>query len=322
MGASAAGAWLLIQRATHLGLIDHPGQRRMHAIPTPRGGGVGMVVALVAIVLLAIPAGLLKAPVAIPLAAMLALLAIVGFLDDRGSLPILPRLLAHVLAGLVIAWVLRREVPMLPIAAIPLLAFMAAAATNFANFLDGVNGLLSLQVAFVMLALVVLLPMQSPLWPIALAGGLAVLAFLPFNFPRARCFMGDAASGTLGFFTAVLLLFAVLRGELAPPALLLLPSGILLDTSLTLLSRMLRGKRFWRAHREHLYQWLVRRGWSVTRVNALWLSWNAATLALLLLQQEVAGVDPLGSTLVLLGSGGVVWWIAKRSLVRSRKRSG
>ncbi|MBK8286294.1 MAG: hypothetical protein IPK97_16240 [Ahniella sp.] len=113
---------------------------------------------------------------------------------------------------------------------------------------------------------------------------------MPFNFPAARCFMGDAASGTPGFLLAALLVLAVLKAELSVSVAFALPSALRLDTTLTLLTRMVRGKNFWRAHREHLYQWWTRSGCSVPFVNGVFLCLNAcsAVLAWWLVDQNLS----------------------------------
>lgn len=313
--STVIGALYVIKRAGQLGLMDLPGQRRMHDAPTPRGGGIGMVLALMTIIGLAGFADQLPRLFAIEFMLMIGSLGMVGFLDDQRGLPVLPRLAAHLLAGFLVAAMMRQLWPQMPVAGFVVLPFGFAAAINLSNFLDGVNGILSLQVAFVLLTLVFVLPVDSPLVPLALASGIAVVSFVPFNFPIARCFMGDAASGALGFFAAVLLVLAWLQEDLSIPAMLLLASGIGLDTSLTLLSRMLRGRKFWRGHREHLYQWLVRSGWSVQRVNAAWFGWNLLTLAALMVMPFLSARDTWLVTSLLLGLGIVFWVIGKRHVL-------
>jgi len=320
VASTVIGALYVIKSAGRLGLMDLPGQRRMHDLPTPRGGGIGMVLALMAIVGLAGVGDQLPRLFAIEFMLMIGSLGLVGLLDDQRGLPVLPRLAAHLLAGFLVAAMMRQLWPDLPVTGFVVLPFLFAAATNLANFLDGVNGILSLQVAFVLLTLVFVLPVDSPLVPLALASGIAVVSFVPFNFPIARCFMGDAASGALGFFTAVLLVLAWLHGELSIAAMLLLASGIGLDTSLTLLSRIVRGRKFWRGHREHLYQWLVRSGWSVQRVNAAWLGWNLLTFAALSGLSFLSVRDTWLVTASVLGLGIVFWVIGKRYVLITIRR--
>lgn len=277
---SALGAWWIIHRAHGLGLIDHPGQRRMHQVPTPRGGGIGMVVALLLSLILAALLGFWPVPATALAVAGLGLLAVIGFWDDRRNLPVLPRLAAHAIASLLLAWSLCEQTQSLPTWTWLALALVFPFAINLSNFLDGLNGILTLQLLLPLLALCFLLPVDSPLLSLALAGAAALISFLPFNFPNARCFMGDAASGTIGSFVAWLGLAAILRGEIHPLLFLLLNSAMLIDTLLTLSRRALVGKKFWRAHREHLYQWWARSGVSVLAVNGRYLLWSIASTAL------------------------------------------
>ncbi|MGH8172769.1 MAG: hypothetical protein ACREPX_06455, partial [Rhodanobacteraceae bacterium] len=98
--------------------------------------------------------------------------------------------------------------------------------------------------------------------------------FLPFNFPRARVFMGDVGSGVLGLLIAVAVLWQMQVRQIALASGLILCSAFVVDASCTLISRMLRGRRWYSAHREHLYQWLARSSGGHARVVALYLAWN------------------------------------------------
>ena len=97
---------------------------------------------------------------------------------------------------------------------------------------------------------------------------------MPFNFPRARIFMGDVGSGVLGFLIAVAVIGQMLAPRIAFASGLLACSAFVTDATCTLVSRMIRGRRWYSAHREHLYQWLVRCGNSHARVVAYYMGWN------------------------------------------------
>ncbi|AVP96623.1 glycosyl transferase [Ahniella affigens] len=315
---SALGAVMIIHRAHALGLIDQPGQRRMHRIPTPRGGGIGMVFALLLSLILAASFGFLSPAAALWALAGLSVLALVGFWDDRSNLPVLPRLAAHGLASLLLAWsLLHGDLPVSFIALVAL-ALVFPFAINLSNFLDGLNGILTLQLLVPLLAMCVLLPVDSTLWPLAFAGTAALISFLPFNFPSARCFMGDAASGTIGSFVAWIGCAAMLRGELHPILFLLLNSGMLIDTLLTLSRRALVGKKFWRAHREHLYQWWARAGASVIAVNVRYLAWSAASIlyGVLVLRSQPGALQWLLTALWFV-LGGVLWRLFRARVLRA-----
>ena len=100
---AAAGTWLARRYALRRALIDHPGERRSHGSPTPRGGGLG--IALVLLLALALLAWMVPAQRVLLLAAAagLALVAGIGWADDHRPLPALPRLLVHALASLLLA---------------------------------------------------------------------------------------------------------------------------------------------------------------------------------------------------------------------------
>lgn len=315
---SALGAYGIIHRAQALGLMDQPGQRRMHQIPTPRGGGIGMVFALLLSLVLATIFGYLGQAAMLWALAGLTILAVVGFWDDRSNLPVLPRLAAHGLASLLLALSLLEgnwPTPILPLLAISLVFPFAI---NLSNFLDGLNGILTIQLLVPLVAMCLLLPVESTLWPLALAGAAALLGFLPFNFPNARCFMGDAASGTIGSFVAWLGCAAVMRGELPPMLFLLLNSAMLIDTLLTLSRRALVGKKFWRAHREHLYQWWARAGASVLGVNARYLVWSLASVQYwILFVQYASGPLQWLLTAVWFALGGLLWRLFRRRVLRA-----
>ena len=100
--------------------------------------------------------------------------------------------------------------------------------------------------------------------------------FLPWNLGRARVFMGDVGSLALGFTFAALLLYGVAGGSLVAPVALLLMATFLTDATLTLLSRVIRGERWYNPHRQHLYQRLIAHGWSHGRVAALYQALNLA----------------------------------------------
>ncbi|WP_199098406.1 glycosyltransferase family 4 protein [Dyella sp. ASV21] len=282
-------------------MLDLPGQRRSHTIPTPRGGGIGIVVAA----LLTMPASLclLPSPWPVGMALMLALatvlVAAVGWWDDHRPLPVLPRFCVQLLASGVIAvafawgglswWWL------------PVLVLAGGWSINLHNFMDGIDGLLAQQVIFVSLGLGLLaLSVGQSAQAVASAClAAAALGFWFFNRPRARIFMGDVGSGTMG-----LLLFALtamlwrVETRLLWPALIL-SSSFVADASLTLLSRMASGRRWHTAHREHLYQWLVRSGFTHATGGACYLAWNlvvAAPLAVL------AWAWPVGSVPVFMGT--------------------
>jgi len=246
---------LAITYAIKRQLLDLPGSRRSHTISTPRGGGVGIVAAvLLACLMVALlyPAATVAVSV---FAAGLLMVAGIGWWDDHRSLPALPRLVVHLLAATMLgALVWTGSGSLLKALFCTLLA---VSLINIWNFMDGINGLAACQAVLVAVGAAVLLP-----FPYALAGlvvAAACLGFLPFNFPNARVFMGDVGSGALGYVMAGLLALGLGVTEVATPLWLMLPAVFLVDAGFTLLMRMLKGERWMQPHTQHLYQRLVKR---------------------------------------------------------------
>lgn len=272
--------WCWSWAAPRLGFLDRPGARRLHRSPVPRGGGIGIVLVSVLALLHFQPLGKDSGSVALALLA----LAGVGLYDDFKGAAIGLRLLIQLGAALALAAavLLDGERPML----LPLLIaiLLTAAWINVFNFMDGANGMAGQQAVFmaaVTMGFAALARETSwVLYAMALAG--AVLGFLPFNVPRARVFLGDVGSTALAFALAAPLVALVASGHMSLPEVVLFASAFLVDTSATWIGRVSRGRGWYTAHREHLYQWLVRSGYSHVQVAALYASWNLLVVVPLL----------------------------------------
>ena len=320
-------------------MLDLPGQRRLHQQPIPRGGGLAM--GGVAFVLMLIASQLARSQDLIWLLAGFLVVAVIGWWDDRRGLGIAIRLLAHAAAG-VMVWMLLRSLGMvidLPIdvwLAVPLLVLTVVASINLHNFIDGANGMLAVQSALVLAVLVWVNADADPaLTTAALIALGSVLGFLPWNFPQARIFMGDIGSGVLGYLLAALTLWAMAGGSLSLPEALVLHSLVLIDGLCTLLFRMQAGRRWWRGHREHLYQWLVRSGRSHAQMVRLIQLWNLLLVLPCLwwmrswrLASNEPSATSMGQSsslmpwwivLAIFTVGVVVWWQAKRGLLRAHR---
>lgn len=252
--AAAVGTQWARHYALSRQLLDQPGERRSHAQATPRGGGIAIVVVMLA-AMLAMPWWFASWRAAVPtMSAGLLLVAGIGWVDDHRPLSPWLRLAVHALASVLLG------LAMSSLGASPLQALLVTALAlvliNVWNFMDGINGLAASQAALAALGYALVIGSGPVAW---LAGMLAcaVLGFLPFNFPNARIFLGDVGSGALGY-----LLAALVGGTLlvAPPAvsasgLWLLPLSVfLVDASLTLMRRILRGEQWWSPHVQHAYQ--------------------------------------------------------------------
>jgi UDP-GlcNAc:undecaprenyl-phosphate GlcNAc-1-phosphate transferase len=264
-------------------VMDTPEARKAHDRPTPKGGGVGIVVTfLVGIAVLyrfaefsrlADPyfLGVIEASVAI---------AVVAFLDDLFDWPFIVKLGAQVLAALVAVssglYLTEFRFPYLgplPLAwaGIAITLAWLLFTTNAMNFIDGLNGLAS-GVALIACLFIVFIAEQHGGWfGYAAAGLLAagLAGFLPFNFPKARIFMGDVGSQFVGFMLAVLAVVASRFDGVALSFLLvpMLLSGVLFDVAFTLMRRAMQGEAITRPHRGHLYQVAQRSGLSAVTVT-------------------------------------------------------
>jgi UDP-N-acetylmuramyl pentapeptide phosphotransferase/UDP-N-acetylglucosamine-1-phosphate transferase len=303
-----------IAYAHRRGMMDLPGQRRSHVIPTPRGGGIGIVVAA----LVTMPLGLYVMPGAWPAAVVVSLafstvlVATVGWWDDHRPLPVLPRFGIQLLSAALFAVAL--TLAGMPWWWIPVLVLAGAWSINLHNFMDGIDGLLAQQVIFVAsgLAVLGLAAGQQALAVAAACLAGAALGFWYYNRPRARIFMGDVGSGTMGFLIFALsgLLWRVDWHLLWPAAIL--SSSFVADATLTLLGRMASGRRWYTAHREHLYQWMVRSGFTHASGGACYLVWNVLVAAPL---AALAWFWPRGAVPVCVGTYLVaitVWILMKR----------
>ncbi|MEP6938472.1 MAG: glycosyltransferase family 4 protein [Rudaea sp.] len=284
---SALLTWLAIRYARWRNLVDLPGQRRSHVQPTPRGGGIGIVVsAMLACILVGAVSPEFPAW---SIVAGMAIVAAVGWIDDHRGLHAGVRLLAH-FAGCAIALLpVLVEFAHAPHAspsgllfALALLALVGCVwSVNLHNFMDGIDGLLALQTIFVLCALAFCEITAHPqpkvsailLWAVAVAG------FVPFNFPRARIFMGDVGSGVLGLLVGIAVAWQIGGRGAAFWSGMLACSAFVTDATCTLVSRVVRGRRWYSAHREHLYQWLVRGGFSHAQVVAFYMVWNLCIVA-------------------------------------------
>jgi UDP-N-acetylmuramyl pentapeptide phosphotransferase/UDP-N-acetylglucosamine-1-phosphate transferase len=290
---AALVAWLVgeaaIRYAHRRALLDQPGQRRSHATPTPRGGGVGVVAAVLALALA--PLAQLDPRVGAPAAVAFAAVAAIGWVDDHRPLGALPRLVVHLAAGAVAVAPIASascDAAVCAASSVAAGALVLAWSVNLHNFMDGIDGLLGFQAVFVLGALAALGLAANDVAFAALAavGAAAVLGFLPLNVPRARIFLGDVGSGALGLLIGWLGVLAVQRGVFDAGGVLVLSAAFVVDAGLTLLSRMLAGRRWYAAHREHLYQWLVRTGLTHMQVVGLYFAFDVFVVAPLLVLRD------------------------------------
>lgn len=265
---------LVRSAARRWGVLDRPNERSSHTGVVPRAGGVAILVA-VGLALAVARGPWWPRPAAVALLAGALVLAAVGLADDRFGLPPAVRLAAHIAVAIgfvSVAGALDRVPLPAPLdmelhALGPALSVLwIVAVVNFYNFMDGIDGLASLQAAVTGVGIAIAAPDPfASFLGAALAG--AAAGFLFFNWSPASIFLGDVGSGAMGFTLAALPFLAT--PDARPPMVLFVAVSLwffLADATFTLLRRMARGARLHQAHREHLYQRLVSTGWSHARV--------------------------------------------------------
>ncbi len=258
-----AAAGVMLRSRWAATLADLPNERSMHATPTPRVGGIAILLGA-----LPIAAAFSWETLAVPLACAVAL-AVVSIADDARDLPIEVRLPAHVTAAAVAVLAMGAGGHEALGVAQAIAATLAIAwMTNLFNFMDGADGLAGgMAVAgFGALAAAAAIAAQAPLALACAAIASASAGFLPRNFPPARIFMGDAGSVPLGFLAGAIGLQGALAAAWPAWFPILVFSPFIVDASLTIARRILRGERFWRAHRDHAYQRLLLAGWPRSRL--------------------------------------------------------
>jgi UDP-N-acetylmuramyl pentapeptide phosphotransferase/UDP-N-acetylglucosamine-1-phosphate transferase len=231
---------------------DLPNERSLHSAPVSRSGGLAIVCAI-----------MLTGPLFIygvgTWLSLVAALALVSFADDWRSLPVKLRLAAHVLAASALVHYMMPDLA-LPLAALLVLAIVWS--TNLYNFMDGADGLAGgmTLIGFGAYAVGGWTGGNASFAWFAASISATAATFLLFNFHPARIFMGDVGSIPLGFLAAAMGVYGWYSALWPAWFPLLVFSPFIVDATLTLAQRAARGERFWRAHREHYYQRLVRMG--------------------------------------------------------------
>jgi Fuc2NAc and GlcNAc transferase len=321
---SALATGAMRSYALHKSLLDFPNTRSSHAAPVPRGGGVALVSAFFFGSLTLTCLGVLGAEVARALLGASAWVALVGFLDDRKSLPSSVRLCVQLGSAVLLVGLLG-GVPAADLARWGLHGTLAGDAiavlvlvwsTNLFNFMDGIDGIAGSEAIFMATSLGYLNWYAGGNFGVTAAMlclASATLGFLVWNWPPARIFMGDVGSGFLGFALAALGLTASRQRALPLETLGILGGVFFVDATITLLRRLFRGERVSQAHRTHAYQHLARRLGShrtitlgVWFINVFWLfpwAWFALRHQGFVGVALFAALAPLAIFLAWAGSG-------------------
>ena len=276
---------VLIRRTSRLP-FDLPNDRSLHEIPTPRIGGLGILFGIITWFALFGPRGMLA--IALPTLG----LAVISLMDDYFGLRARVRLPIHMIAAVAFIWLMGISDWVVVLSAFFLIVWM----TNLYNFMDGTDGLAGGMAlfgfgAYGFAAWHAGMPDMAWMnWAIAAAA----LGFLIFNFPPARVFMGDAGSIPLGFLAGALGVSGWEQKIWPAWFPVLVFSPFLVDATVTVMRRGLRGERIWQAHKSHYYQRLVRLGYShrqlALREYGLMAAVGASALWVLLSGFEFGGL--------------------------------
>ncbi|NWC60964.1 MraY family glycosyltransferase [Pseudomonas veronii] len=278
-------------------IIDIPNARSSHSVPTPRGGGVAIVLAFLAVLPFVGWLDLVSSPSLVAAGGAGVVIAVLGFMDDHGHIAARWRLAGHFSAAVWALFWINGLAPLnifgwtldLGLVGNVLAAVYIVWMLNLYNFMDGIDGIASVEAICACLGaclLYVLGGYPQMIWlPLLLAA--AVGAFLVWNFPPAKIFMGDAGSGFLGITLAFFSLQAAWVKSDFFWAWLILLGIFVVDATCTLVRRLVRGDKVYEAHRSHAYQFASRKygkhlpvTMAVAAINVFWLLPIAAGVVL------------------------------------------
>jgi Fuc2NAc and GlcNAc transferase len=265
-----------------------PNERSLHDIPTPKGGGIAIVLTWYTGLVLLYFLGIIERNLFFALLSGI-LLAAVSFVDDlRGLRPIF-RLIVQFLTAILAFIFLHGLRPLVmpeininynylvyPVAIIGMVWFI-----NLFNFMDGVDGFASLEAIIICAVFFVFTWSLATILLIA-----CITGFLYWNWPKASIFMGDVGSTQLGFILVVFGIYYHNMYEFSILNWIMLTSPFWFDATLTLFRRWRNGEKLSEAHRKHVYQRIVQAGFSHERVNVYLLYINVFIIALIILYRE------------------------------------
>ncbi|MES9907148.1 MAG: glycosyltransferase family 4 protein [Candidatus Thiodiazotropha sp.] len=264
--------------ALRRGLMDRPNNRSSHLVETPRGGGIAFV-----LVYLALLAGVMISSLStddldhkLHLTLLLGdgLVVAIGYIDDHRHVSAMVRFTVHLIAAVIAVTLLRMPAidlwPGLSLEGWWLDALMVTGLVwllNLYNFMDGIDGIASLQGIAVLCGAALLLMLnhagsEATAWLLILAACLA--GFLVWNWPPAKIFMGDAGSGFIGYALGVFALYTANAYPISLWSWLILLGLFVVDATWTLGVRMAHGEKWYRPHAKHAYQHLARQRQSLS----------------------------------------------------------
>ncbi len=290
MVVSMVSCGFLRRYALRKDIIDVPNDRSSHTVPTARGGGVSIVLTFILGLIGCGAVGLVSWQVLLPILIGGSVIAIVGFVDDRGHINAGIRLCCHFIGAALVVYA-ANGLPMLSffgytvdfaVAGWILAIFATVWILNLFNFMDGIDGIAGVEAvtSTLVMGAICYFGFDAPgITLLHLILGFASLGFLVWNFPPAKIFMGDAGSGFLGLMLSTMLLLSAHISQALFWGWLVMLGVFIVDASITLSRRLLHGQKPHEAHRSHAYQFASRRYGShlkvtmaVLIINLFWLA--------------------------------------------------
>lgn len=311
---SAVLTKIILRILIHRAILDHPNERSSHTIPTPRGGGIAIVI------LCLIAWGITYYQDQPPLLYLpligAVILAGISWLDDLKPLSAKLRFsIQAVVVAISLPWItsvgsVSQGLLPAPLE-IGLMAFVWLGFINFFNFMDGIDGISGVETIGIGGGLVLLWVFNTQaLFPhpyLGLSLAASALGFLWFNWSPAQIFMGDIGSIFIGYLLGGLLLQTAASGHW--PAAIILPLYYLADATLTLVKRAIRGEKIWQAHREHFYQFATQQGKSHRRISLAVALCNVSLIILAMVSLTNALEALLGA---ILSVTILLFWMSRK----------
>lgn len=313
--ASLLGVALFTRWSLNRGFFDVPNERSSHSTPTPRGGG--LIIVLVCLTGYLIVGLVLGFPISWGYFAGALIVAVVSWLDDLYSLPFWGRLIAHLAAAGILVWdvgfwsdlfvpVISAHISLGSVFGLIFTVAWVVWLLNAYNFMDGIDGIAGLQAVVASVAWVAvayILNLNSVLL-LAVIIASSSAGFLIHNWQPAKVFMGDVGSAFLGFTLAAIPLLARHESGHDSPELpvlaVLFVWFFVFDALFTFIKRLVSKKRVWEAHREHIYQKLIIEGSSHSTVTLLYGFASAFLSFFVVLALGSSGIYPALAFLSLL----------------------
>ncbi len=279
---------LIRKYALSRSIIDIPNERSSHTIPTPRGGGAAIVILLLVSILYSYLSDLFSLETLCALGIGTFIVAIAGWVDDHRHIHALVRAIVYALSATwAIAWLnveynFYSELFIFPYGLISCVFIIIGIVwlTNLFNFMDGTDALAATQSICTSTAVSFLfwLEGQQGMMLVSSVMLASCCGFLYWNWPPAKIFMGDVGSCALGFCFAILAVLGEITNSIPIPVWFILLSVFICDATFTLLTRVVRGEQWYKAHKSHAYQRLVFCGMTHKKLVSLFLSINILVL--------------------------------------------